>query len=143
MIRQAVAEDGNGCLSLMKQFFEELATFPSDVRYGWALFSYYHQSPDTLALVYEEDGKIRGVLLAHSGDHDMGPMKVACEKLWFIQKEYRGRAWRPMMRAFESWAKDRGCACLSMTALAGNSGVGRLYERAGYVPLETTYLKRL
>lgn len=144
MIRTAEASDRRACVHLMQEFHEELGRglFPPELSYGYTLFDRFLTQPNHAAFVYEADGKAQGLLFAQWGWHDLGPLKVATERLWFVTKPYRGRAWRPMLSAFEAWARAQGCEAVAMVALSGNDA-GKLYARQGYSPVETHFLKRL
>lgn len=143
-VRLAGSSDRGDCLRLMRAFHDELGQglFPAEVAYGVALFDRFTTAADHAAFVWESEG-VRGLLFAQAGWHDLSPIRVASERLWYVEPSCRARAWRPMLSAFEAWAVDRGCDRLAMVALDGNAAVGRLYQRSGYVAVETHYMKKV
>lgn len=64
---------------------------------------------------------------------------MGAELMWFARKE--GRALR---EAFEAWAREQGAVGVQFSGLADDQAeaIRRNYERAGYQPVETAYLKR-
>lgn len=94
-----------------------------------------------LALVLGEHAQ--GVLLASAQEHPFGGARYAMETVWWIAPEVRGRAANRMLDAYEQWAREQGCAFCQMAALVTFPGAGRIYERRGYRPVETHFLKPL
>lgn len=84
----------------------------------------------------------RGVLMAMTFDHPFGAGKWAKETVWYIAPSARGRAALPMLDAYEAWAREQGCVVIGMASLATND-VSRIYERRGYAPAETHFVKPL
>lgn len=68
---------------------------------------------------------------------------VASEAMWWVDPAHRGRVGVSLWRAAEAWAVEVGAAVIQMITPAGEEAVARMYERRGYVPLETTWQKRL
>ena len=97
---------------------------------------------DACALVLDVDEVAQGVLLAAAYDHPFGAGKWAKETVWYITPAHRGRGGLRMLDAYEEWAGSAGCAVVSMAALASND-VSRIYERRGYSPAETHFVKPL
>lgn len=72
--------------------------------------------------------------------------KCAMEILFFVAPEHRrSRASILLLRDFEIWAKAKGCATMAVSANlpSGGERAGKLYERMGFQPIETAYLKRI
>lgn len=84
----------------------------------------------------------QGVLMAMPFDHPFGAGKWAKETVWYIAPEARGRAALRMLEAYEAWAREHGCAAIGMASLATND-VSKIYERRGYAPAETHFVKAL
>lgn len=105
-----------------------------------ALFKAHRADPAACCFVIDEPAS--GVLMARSADHPFGVGLVAQETVWFIDPSARGRSALLMLDAYEAWARERGCAVIGMASLATND-VARLYERRGYRPAETHFLKAL
>ena len=97
--------------------------------------------------VVEKDGAIIGFLVgAEAVARPWSTDPCAVELLLVVAPEHRkGRAALLLMDDFEAWAKGRGVTAITFTAHHGLEGerVGRLYERRGYKPVETIYIKRL
>lgn len=96
--------------------------------------------------ILEKDKKIVGALGALTYPDSNTADKVAIEAYWFVLKEYRsslggGR----LYRAFENWARERGCAYIRMAYLTASmpEEVARMYEREGFTPIEVHYSKAL
>lgn len=94
---------------------------------------------DRLALVV--DG---GVLLAAAIEHPFADVRYAMETVWWMDPEVRGGSTAlRMLRDYEDWAVSQGCKFIQMAALATFSRAGKIYERCGYKPTETHYMKVL
>lgn len=83
---------------------------------------------------------VNGVLMAATFDHPFGAGLWAKETVWYISPAGRGSSALRMLDAYEDWARAQGCVTIGMAALATND-VSRIYERKGYSPAETHYLK--
>jgi GNAT superfamily N-acetyltransferase len=70
--------------------------------------------------------------------------EVAQELFWWLNPEARGSgAGEKLFQNVQTWAKDKGASAVFMIALA-DSRVGkmdRFYKRAGFQPMEHTYMK--
>lgn len=72
--------------------------------------------------------------------------KCAMEVLFFVAPEHRtSRAAVLLLKDFEAWAKSKGCASMAVSANlpSGGERAGKLYERMGFTPIETAFLKRI
>lgn len=69
---------------------------------------------------------------------------IAQEFFWYVLKESRG-AGILLYRAFEGWARERGCTRLRMGYLVDSmpEKVGHFYERLGLQSEEVVYSKDL
>ena len=69
---------------------------------------------------------------------------IGQEFFWYVLEESRGAGVR-LYRAFENWAKERGCSRLRMGYLVDSmpEKVGRFYERLGLEADEVVYSKEL
>lgn len=70
---------------------------------------------------------------------------IAGERFWWVLPEYRGSAGIRLLTAFEQAAKAVGCSHILMISLSGiyQEKVDKLYERAGYYPVEHVFMKVL
>jgi GNAT superfamily N-acetyltransferase len=77
----------------------------------------------------------------------LGDELIAEEHFWYIRPRWRGISSIRMLKEAERWAKEKGCACLILSAsrMAGNvfDGVCRLYERMGGLEFEKSYIIKL
>ena len=67
---------------------------------------------------------------------------IAEELAWWVEPEHRGRAGLLLLTAAIDWARAKNLKMLKMGAPAGTQ-VGTLYERKGFLAVETAYLKVL
>lgn len=98
------------------------------------------ESPD--GAVFVTDGGMIGGLaypLYLNAHHKCGQ-----ELFWWVEPERRGRG-RDLMATLEDWGRSRGASSFTMIALESQrpEAVGRLYRRAGYAPVEHTFVRSL
>jgi len=72
--------------------------------------------------------------------------EVAQELFWWLNPDARGSgAGEKLFQTLQTWAKDNGASAVFMIALADNR-VGKMdsfYKRAGFQPMERTYMKEV
>jgi len=112
--------------------------FPFSAPHADALFR--HHVAHGLVLVCGRPAQ--GVLMAATFEHPFGAGRWAKETVWYVAPEARGRSAIQMLDAYEAWAREQGCTTVGMASLASND-VSRLYERRGYTPAETHFVKPL
>jgi hypothetical protein len=119
--------------------------FPFEAAYAARLFVRYLDMPSMLCLAYELGGVAQGLLLAHAFEHDFGPVRLAQERVWWIDPKYRGgSAAMRMLDAFEEWALvSEACAFAGMAGMGDDPDVAKLYLRRGYHVAEKHFLKVL
>jgi len=70
--------------------------------------------------------------------------EVVQELFWWLNPDARGSgAGEKLFQTLQTWAKDSGASAVFMIALADNR-VGKMdsfYKRAGFQPMERTYMK--
>ncbi|MDQ3701874.1 MAG: GNAT family N-acetyltransferase [Chloroflexota bacterium] len=77
------------------------------------------------------------------GLHDDGPLPAHIETL-FVAEAHRGAGVaRALVEAGERWCLDRGAEEVGVEFIARNETAQRAYERLGYRPFLTTYMRRL
>lgn len=95
-----------------------------------------------LALVVDIDGKAEGMIVATIGQSSVSPALIAVEHGWFCSKTAAGYGIK-LLRAYEDWARAKGCAMARMST-AYASPLGRvLVMRHGYGFAETALAKAL
>jgi GNAT superfamily N-acetyltransferase len=70
--------------------------------------------------------------------------EVVQELFWWLNPEARGNgAGKKLFQSVQNWAKDAGAAAVFMIALDDNrvDKMDRFYKRAGFHPMERTYMK--
>lgn len=90
------------------------------------------------------DGKLAGGFGAIVSDDFNDGAIVASECFWFVSAKARGRGFE-LLIAYEEEARKRGavrCSMIHLLSLQPNR-LGELYERRGYKPIETAYMKEL
>lgn len=94
-------------------------------------------------LVAENDGEVVGSIgvLIYPLYFNSGHL-TAQEMFWWVEPEHRGCG-NDLRIAVEMECQKRGVRTVTMIALESHNGVGKLYERAGYSPMEHSYMKRL
>lgn len=141
MIRHGTSEDRFAVIALLRDSHKAAGyPFAFQAARADALFRLHLESPLACALLLEWQGAVRGLLLASAFDHPFGAGLMAKETVWFIAPDSRGRGGLAMLDAYEAWAKSIGCVSIGMAALASND-VSKLYERRGYLPAETHFIK--
>lgn len=83
-----------------------------------------------------------GVLMAAIAEDPFDGGRIAKETAWFIASGARGKGWRQMLDAYEAWARDQGCDAVAMACLP-SLNLRPMFERRGYAPAETHFLKPL
>lgn len=74
--------------------------------------------------------------------HPMSGERIASEACWYVRPEARGGIGLRLWRVGEQWARNRGAVALLMIQPHSADRVGVLYARAGYGPVETTWMRR-
>lgn len=86
-------------------------------------------------------GAIGGILAPDLNDGKL----IATETFWYVFRDFRGGlSGGKLYYTFENWAKQGGAKRITMGKLEGIADhVGGFYERLGYTPRETTYMKEI
>lgn len=118
--------------------------FPFSAPYASLLFDRHIGGGDNWCVILEVDGKAKGCLLATAQNHPFGPVRFASEVVWWIDPDVRGgAAARAMLEENERIAADHNCEFVTMVALASADRAGLIYKRSGYMPIESTFYKRI
>lgn len=147
MLSLATEADTPEVLFLIKEFFKQspygnlsfsdetvlasLSRILQDRRFG-------------IVILWKEDEKIVGLLIAVANPTLMVSGWTASELCFYILPEYRkGVAASELYKAYEYWAEQVGCSFITMVSLA-NEEQRKLdiwYRRKGFKPVEQTYMK--
>jgi GNAT superfamily N-acetyltransferase len=136
-IRPARAADEGAILSLARPF---ATSFAIDERAFHRAYGELLTSTEALVLVAESESAIVGYLLGF--DH---PTFYANGRVAWVEELMVGEAWRrqrvgaSLMRAFEDWARGRGCR---LVALATRRAAA-FYTATGYEESATFFRKLL
>lgn len=89
-----------------------------------------------LALVTEG---LDGFLIASIERSRVNPEPVAIEHGWYCRTGHGAI----LLRRYEAWARDRGCAVIRMTTGYEQGRPMKALQRMGYAPAEVAWVKRL
>lgn len=148
MIRAAVLEDVEAIVGLGLCFMRETVygqVFPENVQTMTAFVRGLIETPEQGAIfVAERDGSLVGMLGLCAYTHPMFGVPCVIETFWYVDPAVRGgsTAIRLMSEA-ERWARERGAQVLQMVAPFGAAAVCGIYRKLGYVPVESSWQKRL
>lgn len=141
MIRFAEDADRLRVVALLRDFHREASPdFSFQAARAEALFKTHMAAPNACCIVTGKPAE--GVLLAQAAVHPFSGLMMAEETIWFVRPSHRGRGSLGMVDLYEEWAAGLGCDRAVLTSLAGND-LSSLYQRRGYRPLETHFLKDL
>jgi GNAT superfamily N-acetyltransferase len=149
-VRQATAADLDAYVKLLDHFHEAspmrgVAPYdPDGIR---AFLSASLENSNILLLVGELDGQIVGVTSCLLYPLYFSPgYQVAQELWWWLTPEARGSGiGQAMFKAIEAWAREKNARALFMIALEDEraAAMEKVYFRAGFRPLERTFIKEL
>jgi GNAT superfamily N-acetyltransferase len=93
-----------------------------------------------LILVYERAGRILGMIGVIATFHPYSGSPVMSEMFWYVEPESRGVGVR-LLRAAEEWGRSH--SIVDSIMISPSPKVSAFYERLGYKPLETQFIKAL
>jgi N-acetylglutamate synthase-like GNAT family acetyltransferase len=149
-IRQANILDLDAYIELLAHFHESspmrnVAPYdPDGIR---AFLTNSLENTNILLLVGELDGEIVGVTSCLLYPLYFSPnYHVAQELWWWLTPKARGSGvGKAMFKGIEAWAKEKDAKALFMIALEDEraAAMEKVYFRAGFEPLEKTFIKEL
>ncbi|MFO7168058.1 MAG: GNAT family N-acetyltransferase [Chloroflexota bacterium] len=151
-IRRAAEADVGAIVALNDQLFQEdSGTRDPLVNHAWArehgaaYFGGMLERASYICLVAEAQGAVIGYLAGHTRDaNDYRPAITAELESICVAPAWRSRgAGEQLVRAFLSWAQERGAAFVTVTAYAANERALAFYARAGFTPHTVTLGLRL
>ena len=90
-----------------------------------------------------EGGELVAFIALAAIEHSLSGDRYAEELGWWVEPHYRAGTIGPRLLAMaEAWARADGCVFLKMVAPIGTT-VGQFYDRHGYQPIETAWMKRV
>lgn len=89
--------------------------------------------------------EVVGFLALYVGPHPFSGAIVGDELAWWMEPAHRrGRTGYYLLRAGEAWARQHAVSVLKVVSPAASApGLGTLYERLGYVLVESVYQKTI
>lgn len=117
--------------------------YPFHAAYAERAFVAHTSSPDAACFILDAGNGPVGVLMARVFDYELGPVRTGKETVWWIDPQHRGTGAIRMLEAYEAWAAERGANTVGMAALQVAPRAGTIYERRGYDPVETHFVKAL
>lgn len=94
--------------------------------------------------VAEVEAALVGFFALAALDHGLSGDRYAEEMGWWVEPAYRAGTVGPqLLRRAEEWARAHACRFLKMVQPFGADVLGRFYERQGYAPIETAFIKRV
>lgn len=147
MIRLATLHDIPRLTDMVVRFVSEEMPDPPkpdpEVVQETILLLIKQQDNHGMAVVYEVEGEIWGMILATTVPSAFSKQVHAIELAYYVLPEHRkSKAWRELLDTYERWAKYIAKADIAAVALL-DQRVGKLYERRGYKLTEMSYKKEL
>lgn len=143
VVRRAVAIDSERVVAMARAYHAAGASpFPFDEVHAARTFSKLQRDVMSIVLVTGEPGAANGMLAASVIVSPVTPQPLATEHIFWVDPDARGRAATALLDEYERWAVHMGCRALGLAEM-GDVRVRRLYERRGFAPSETTWLKLL
>lgn len=140
-VRHALPGDRNRVIALLRESHAERGyDYPFQAAYANQLFEQHMAHANACVLLFGDPAQ--GVLMSVAIEHPFGMGRVSSESLWYISPSARGRGGFKMLDAYEDWARKQGCKHAGIVSLKEND-VSKLYERRGYVAVETHFMKPL
>ena len=145
MIRPATPDDLHALEPLALEFYASsahLGRFSIDAFTGF--WRAYLKAGVGVVFVLETAGRIVGAIGGLIYPEPYSGQLVATEMFWFVSMEHRGGG-VALYRAFEGWARGRGCEAIRMVYLADSmpEKLRDFYSRLGFQEIETHWQKPL
>ena len=98
-----------------------------------------------ILVVVDKEDRVRGFALIIMYPFVFNPaVKMSGELAWYIDPTLRGsKLGMTLLQIAEDISKKAGCKYMTMISMTHSMDVGPLYERAGYMKTESTYVKEL
>lgn len=150
IVREAAFEDIPAYTAMACEFadFSPMASIAPPDAAGFAEFMLRNMGQPSIAmwLAEGEDG-IAGISAGLIYPVYFSPQTLVAQELWWwVDPMARGSAAGRMLRErIEQWGAENGAKAVIMLALENEqtSTLGRLYRRAGFRPLERSFIKEL
>lgn len=147
-IERAVERDILDLSILSKQFFKEAKkngyqlSFKQD-KFAQSFLSIVN-NPAYYYLIATIDDEAVGFFLGGIISPFFSDDVIAVEMFWWVAEEFRGQnVAMPMLKMFETWAKQSGATQVNVSDLQNVKNLDNLYKRLGYSRSEVTYRKEI
>ena len=146
MIRQARIEDLPRLWEYARESFSQsrfLKRFELE-RFCGLWTALLEQGAGGVFVLEDEAEELAGALMGVVYPEPYSDELTATEFAWFVRPGHRGEGIR-LYRAFEQWARERGCARIRMVHLTDvmPAKLANVYRRLGFEPAEVHYVKEL
>lgn len=145
--RVASEDDVEKMLFGMEEFFyfsrlKEVGTFDKErVR---KILTSLVKSPEFIALVCKKEEEIIGFITAFKSPNLFEEGTVCAEQVWWVSHDFRGtKVGLTLLKLMLQWAKEQNCSIVQMGSAEGYSNVTKIYEKMGFVHVESTFWGRL
>lgn len=135
MIRPAEASDLPRLMRYAEAFLDYhpvTSRFPRNLEAVQAMIEQLMASEDSCVLVHDH-GLIGGAIVPLWCSPEV---RIATEYFWWAERDGL-----PLMKAFEDWAAAKGADDVQMLAILGVRDVTPIYDRAGYRPMEISFMR--
>lgn len=137
-IKLATLEDSHKATKLLLNFYKEAnPPFQTSAAWALALFQTFVKDDDKIAII--KDG---GIFLGGISQSLLGPFIQAYELVWWVDSENRGNSLK-MIKIYEDWAKEKGAQIIELKSLEKFKETEQIYNRIGYKPIETSWIKAI
>lgn len=146
--RQATLLDMLLIAPLASRYAQEANTkgFPVELDYSLQQAALTVMNDDGCFLIVFDGSEAVGFLWGFCCQLPWNPTKLAMDTLLYVEPQYRGsRAGYMLVRAWESWAQERGAKAVQLSVASGihEEKTGEFYQRMGYTHIGTEYRKEL
>ena len=149
-VRAATTDDLPNYIQLARMFHAASPmhnVIPFDDEGYSKFFSRALQAPEVGVWLAEIDGEVVGIAGALLYPMYFSPKTLVAQELWWwLTPKARGSgAGAKMFKQIEDWAKSNGAAAVFMIALEDSRAkkMEHLYARAGFRPMERTFIKEV
>lgn len=129
-------KDANDAVRLLLDF-HKASKLPFDTSAAWALALFNSCVNDSNKVAISKEG---GILLAMCGKSLLGPFVQSSEIAWWVNPDKRGNS-LDMIKLYEEWAISKEVKFIEVKSLNIFRETERLYEKLGYEPTETSWIK--
>lgn len=147
MIREATINDLRILLEMSVKFIEESKSeIPLNLLSLQEWIVHLVNDSNSTCIVYEIDNKVVGCIAGSIAPHYTNTdYLVASEFAWWVEPEYRGKAGKPLIKAFELWSESNGADLIVMASLeeVNPDIMDKVYKKLGYSPKEHSYTRRV